>query len=231
MADGRLTRARQYRPMMRPERAGGSTDTERGRGGMEPDDADVVARARTGDDEAFRILVERHSGALFRLAWRITRSEQDAEDVVQETFIKAHRALGSFESRANFGTWLHKIAANGALDVARARTRERRRRVEPGGTGDENDGPDPIESAPGHLPAPDRELMADDVRRRVRAAMGLLSERERAAFVLRHFEQRSIDEIGKTLGMRENATKQSIFRAVRKLRLALEPLVAPARRT
>ena len=82
---------------------------------MEPEDTDVVARARGGDMEAFRALVERHSRPLFRLAWRITGSEQDAEDVVQETFMKAYRNLDVFESRANFGTWLHKIAANGAV--------------------------------------------------------------------------------------------------------------------
>ena len=193
---------------------------------MVPDDAEVVARARAGDEEAFRALVERHSRALFRLAYRITGSEADAEDVVQETFMKAYRNLGSFESRAHFGTWLHRIAANGALDLARSR--QRRREWIAGNTADP-DAPDPIESLPSDGPAPDRSLLAGDVRRRVGAAMGMLSPQERAAFVLRHFEQRSIDEIGKTLGLRENATKQSIFRAVRKLRRALEPLVAPAR--
>lgn len=192
---------------------------------MEPDDVDVVARARGGDKEAFRALVERHSHALFRLAWRITGSDQDAEDVVQETFMKAYRNLDSFESRANFGTWLRKIAANGALDVARSRAR--RKETRPGGDPDLTEGPDPIESIPADAAPPDQGLMAEDVRRRIGAAMGMLSPQERSAFVLRHFEERSIDEIGITLGLGENATKQSIFRAVRKLRRALEPLAAP----
>src|SRR6476660_6177485 len=84
-------------------------------------DAAAVALARDGDSEAFRALVERHSRAVFRLAHRMTGSPQDAEDVVQETFLKAYRQLGRFESRANFGTWIHRIAVNCAIDLIRSR--------------------------------------------------------------------------------------------------------------
>src|SRR5205814_5454294 len=83
--------------------------------------AAVLARARQGDSDAFRALVERHSRSVFRLAFRMTGNEQDAEDVVQETFLKAYRQLGRFESRANFGTWLHRIAVNCSIDVIRGR--------------------------------------------------------------------------------------------------------------
>ena len=81
----------------------------------------VLARARQGDSEAFRLLVERHSRAAFRLAFRMTGNEQDAEDVVQESLIKAYRHLGRFETRADFGTWLYRIVANCAVDMIRAR--------------------------------------------------------------------------------------------------------------
>ena len=77
----------------------------------------VVERARSGDGEAFRELVERHSRPLFRLAYRMTGSESDAEDVVQETFLKAYRQLARFDGRASFGTWLHRIAANCAPTI------------------------------------------------------------------------------------------------------------------
>src|SRR2546422_9251607 len=80
-----------------------------------------LARARQGDSEAFRALVERHSRSVFRLAYRMTGNEQDAEDVVQETFLKAYRQLGRFESRANFSTWLHRIAVNCSIDLIRGR--------------------------------------------------------------------------------------------------------------
>src|SRR6185369_12140026 len=81
----------------------------------------ALARARRGDGDAFRLLVERHSRTVFRLAFRMTGNEQDAEDVVQESFFRAYRQLGRFESRANFGTWLYRIVANCSVDVMRAR--------------------------------------------------------------------------------------------------------------
>src|SRR5438128_4637938 len=83
--------------------------------------AAVLARARQGDSEAFRALVERHSRTVFRLAFRMTGNEQDAEDVVQESFLRAYRQLGRFESRANFGTWLYRIVANCSVDLMRAK--------------------------------------------------------------------------------------------------------------
>src|SRR3981081_4420428 len=83
--------------------------------------ATVVARARQGDSEAFRVLVERHSRSAFRLAFRMTGNEQDAEDVVQDSLLKAYRHLGRFETRADFGTWLYRIVANCAVDVIRSR--------------------------------------------------------------------------------------------------------------
>src|ERR1700722_7874820 len=90
---------------------------------MEMTDASFVARARSGDADAFRVLVERHSRALFRVAFRMTGNQQDAEDVVQESFLRAFKQLGKFDERASFGTWLYRIAANCSLDLVRARKR------------------------------------------------------------------------------------------------------------
>src|ERR1700730_18499464 len=81
----------------------------------------VLARARQGDSEAFRALVEKHSRSVFRLAYRMTGNEQDAEDVVQESFLRAYRQLGRFESRASFAPWLSRHAANCSGDLMRAR--------------------------------------------------------------------------------------------------------------
>src|SRR5882724_5274812 len=83
--------------------------------------AAVLVRARQGDSDAFRALVERHSQQAFRLAFRLTGNEQDAEDVVQECFLRAYRQLGRFEARADFGSWLYRIAANCAVDMMRTR--------------------------------------------------------------------------------------------------------------
>src|SRR6266566_4562747 len=84
---------------------------------MEMDDAAAVARVRSGDKDTFRLLVERHSQTIFRLAFRMMENEQDAEEVVQETFLRAYRALDGFESRANFGTWIYRIALNRCYDL------------------------------------------------------------------------------------------------------------------
>lgn len=183
-------------------------------------DAAAVALARDGDSEAFRALVERHSRAVYRLAHRMTGSPSDAEDVVQETFLRAYRQLGRFESRANFGTWLHRIAVNCSIDLIRARPHRE----------STHDTTDLEEFAGGETsqagrPSPERLMLSSEVQERIQGAIGMLSHMERAAFVLRHFEGHSIEEISRLLGLKTNATKHSIFRAVRKMRVALEPFV------
>src|ERR1035438_10696062 len=95
---------------------------------MEEQDCDAVVLARSGDSDAFRVLVERHSRNVFRLAFRITGNEQDAEDVVQETFLRAYRQLARYESRSSFATWIFRIASNYALDLIRSRKRHQEHR-------------------------------------------------------------------------------------------------------
>jgi RNA polymerase sigma-70 factor (ECF subfamily) len=187
---------------------------------MPQTDAATVALARDGDSEAFRALVERHSRAVYRLAHRMTGSAQDAEDVVQETFLKAYRQLGRFESRANFSTWLHRIAVNCSIDLIRSRPH--REAGHDGADLDQLGGDERVHAAPA---SPERLMLSTEVQDRVMSAMSSLSAMERAAFALRHFEGQSIDEISQSLGLKANATKHSIFRAVKKMRIALEPLV------
>ena len=191
---------------------------------MECNDIGLVTRARTGDTDAFRVLVERHSRPLFRLAYRMTGNQQDAEDVVQDSFLRAHKQLARFDERASFGTWLYRIAVNCSLDLVRAR----KRRNELAAPADpEMD--DPLLALPSHDPAPDRIAMSGEVRDRVAEAMTELSAAERTAFVLRHFEGMCIDDVSRVLGCQPGAAKHSVFRAVQKLRRALEPLVSAAR--
>ena len=191
---------------------------------MPQTDAATVALARDGDSEAFRALVERHGRAVYRLAYRMTGSAQDAEDVVQETFLKAYKQLSRFESRANFGTWLHRIAVNCSIDLIRSRPHRETGHddgdLEQFGAGGE--------SSDATGTSPERLMMSTEVQQRIADAMANLSRMERAAFILRHFEGRSIDEISQSLGLKTNAAKHSIFRAVRKMRIALEPFVADA---
>ncbi len=192
---------------------------------MEQTDATFVARARTGDSDAFRVLVERHSRALFRLAFRMTGNQQDAEDVVQESFLRAYKQLGKFDERATFGTWLYRIAANCSLDLVRARKR-RSEHVAPAA---EDGAEEIVLQLPTHDPTPERMAMSGEVRERVLEAMQELSANERTAFVLRHFEGMCIEEVSRVLECQPGAAKHSVFRAVQKLRRSLEPLVSAAR--
>src|SRR6202165_5990421 len=94
-------------------------------------DAIAVERTLAGDRDAYRVLVERHSRNVFRLAYRMTGNQHDAEEVVQEAFLRAYQKLGQFASRANFGTWVYRIAANYAIDRMRQRQKEEARRQTP----------------------------------------------------------------------------------------------------
>jgi RNA polymerase sigma-70 factor (ECF subfamily) len=179
--------------------------------------AAVLARARQGDSEAFQALVEGHSRSVFRLAYRMTGNEQDAEDVVQESFLRAYRQLGRFESRANFGTWLYRIVANCSVDLMRSK-RARHDQMR----GDSLD--EAMELPATCNPGPERMAQSAEIERRVQAALADLSPLERAAFRLRHYEGRSIEEISATLDLGTSAAKHSVFRAVKKLRVALAPL-------
>ena len=191
---------------------------------MEVDAGGLIERAQSGDSDAFRLLVEQHSRVVFRLAFRITGNEQDAEDVVQETFLRAYKRLSDYEARASFSTWLYRIASNYALDLIRSRRRHHDKREY--ATGEDRD---ILQTIPEASPGPDRVVYGSQVKDHVNAALNELSAQERTAFVLRHFEGLSIEEIGRTLGTGTNATKHSIFRAVQKLRRCLEPVVGTAR--
>jgi RNA polymerase sigma-70 factor, ECF subfamily len=188
---------------------------------MEMTDLASVSRARGGDADAFRDLVERHSRAIFRVAYRMTGNEHDADDVVQETFLRAYRQIDKFEERANFGTWVHRIAVNCSLDLLRSRVRHDKHQIK---INDDEDSEMTREFA-SNDPQPDRLLLSAEMKQHVLTALERLSGNERTAFMLRHFEGMPVEEIGKTLGIQVNAAKHTIFRAVRKLRESLEPMV------
>jgi RNA polymerase sigma-70 factor (ECF subfamily) len=186
---------------------------------MEVTDAAAVALARAGDCDAFRLLVERHSRKLFRLAYRLTGNESDAEDVVQETFLRAYRNLNQFDERAIFTSWLYRIATNHSLDLLRLR--KTRPVVSLSGGNAEEDIPARLAS---ESPGPERVALSSELQQRITEAMDGLTPHERTAFTLRHFEGHTIEEIGSVLKLGANATKQVVFRAVQKMRRALEPV-------
>lgn len=187
---------------------------------MHEADRAAIQAVTAGDPHAFRGLVDRHSRYVHRVAHRLTGNASDAEDVVQETFLKAFRQLGRFEARADFRTWIHRIAVNCAIDFIRAR-----RHRETGQDPADLERLVPAEGMASHGTTPDRQYLSAEIGAKVNVGLGGLTALERAAFMLRHVEGRSIDEIGSALGLKTEAAKHSVFRAVRKMRVVLEPLL------
>ncbi len=188
-------------------------------------DAVAVERTLAGDRDAYRVLVERHSHSVFRLAYRMTGNRHDAEEVVQEAFLRGYQKLGQFASRANFGTWVYRIAANYAIDRMRQRQKEDARRETPrveDGDGMDND---PVNRVQDEAPTPERLTQSLELRKQMEQALAALSEAERTAFVKRHWEGCGIEEIAGVLKSSSSAAKNTVFRAVQKLRHALQPFV------
>lgn len=186
---------------------------------MEIAELEAVRRARRGEAEAFREIVEAYAQPLWRAAFRILGDQAAAEDAVQEAFLRAWRALDRFDERAELSTWLYRIATNAAIDLRR----ERKRR-------DTLAGPLPEDfngQVTAKTTAADQERTAlwRDLVDQAREAIAVLPEAERTAILLRHFEGCSIAEIAQALGTGENAAKQAVFRAVHKLRAVLAPLM------
>ena len=188
-------------------------------------DAIAVERTLSGDRDAYRLLVERHSANLFRLAYRMTGNRHDAEEVVQEAFLRAYQKLGQFASRSNFGTWVYRIAANYAIDRVRQQRREEARKEKP--ARDDSDGKeiDPVNFVRDKKPLPERLTLNAELGKKMEEALQALTPSERTAFVMRHWEGCAIEEIAGVLKSNSGATKNTVFRAVQKLRRALEPFV------
>lgn len=184
---------------------------------MSESQAHWIKAARRGDQHAFRRLVEAHARPMHRVCQRLLGDASSAEDALQDAFLAAWRGLEKFDGRSAFASWLHRIAVNAALMQLRKRSPE----VSLDAPDDEeashwpmlpDSHEDPFEHASGH-----------QFGQRLQGALDALSCAERSAFVLRHFEQYAMEEIAETLGSNVNACKQSVFRAVRKLRGALTP--------
>lgn len=168
------------------------------------DDRDLVARARKGDPEAFRGLVERYQGRALRLAQRVLRDEDRARDAVQEAFLKVYRTLRRFEGRSSFYTWFYRLVLNVCLDM--------RRRDRPERQVEWTDGEALESQVQGSLSAslagsakptetPDAALLRSELRERVGAAIGELPDGPRETLLLREVDGLSYAEIAEVLGI------------------------------
>ena len=188
-------------------------------------DAMAVERTLAGDRDAYRVLVERHSRTVYRMANRMMGNAHDAEDVVQESFLRAYQKLKQFGGNANFGTWVYRIAANYAIDRIRQRNTDEARRERPSKPGEDSLEVDPLSQVRDTSPSPERLAGSSQLAERMKVALAELSPAERTAIVMRHWDGCGIEEIAVVLNSNSNATKNTVFRAVQKLRRALTPFL------
>ena len=187
------------------------------------DEATLIRAAQAGDRAAFDRLVRAHDQGVLRLAFNMLRSQEDARDIYQETFLRAYRNLEQFRFDCGFRTWIYRIATNLCLD----QLRKRNVRKEESMFVTTNDGTvDRLEIVPEERVDgdPQRRLWSSQIRKRVRNALADLTPRERVVFELRHYEGLRLKNIGEILGASEEAAKNCLFRATQKMRAALGDL-------
>jgi len=178
--------------------------------GIEPSDLELVRRGRTGDDSALGMLAKRHHAAAYRVALSLVGRDDLAQDVVQDAFLKAFRALVGFRADASFRTWLLTITANEAKGALRRAGRRRETALDDAVpvTSDE---PDPAEAA----------VVADEASR-ARSMLERLPEKQRLSVTLRIEEGLSFREIGEVIGSSEGAARVNYFHGIRRLRELME---------
>jgi RNA polymerase sigma-70 factor (ECF subfamily) len=173
-----------------------------------------MARLAAGDREALAPLMERHQQRVYRIALSYLRDPDDAKDAVQETFVKAFLNASRWDGSSDAGPWLSRIAVNHAIDRYR-RAKRRRATYTPMEEGDHD------ERLAAEDPSPERTVMSRDLRERIGAALRGLPEKQRAVFVLRHYDDMSLEDIAETLGLRLGTVKSSLHRAILGLRARL----------
>jgi len=185
------------------------------------DDTLLIREAQRGNRAAFEELVRQYDQPVLRLALNLTRSEQDAQDIFQEAFLKAYRNLGSFRFECSFYTWVYRIVTNLCLDHLRKKqVRKEEAPVAVDKQGVEYDLLD--RQADERAGAnPERDLMRRELGHKIGRALERLTPRERMVFELKHYQGLKLRTIGEMLNTTEDTAKNTLFRATQKLRAAL----------
>lgn len=182
------------------------------------EDGELIRDAQKGCRSAFETLVRRYDHAILRLALRLTGSDQDAQDIYQEAFLKAYRNIGRFRSESSFYTWMHRIVTNLCMD--RLRSKHFIRETAPVSVGPDGRISDLFEHVADshHASDPECQVFRKELARHIRIALKKLTARERLVFQLRHYEALKLRTIGEMLNTSEETAKNTLFRATHKLR-------------
>ncbi len=178
----------------------------------------LIDSARQGDTRAFRELVERSKINVYRLAYDMTGDRHDAEDLSQEVFIRAYRALQNFRGEAKWSTWLYRITMNVCMDHQRAS----KRRMVPYNDSDGDEHSSGGIASAGML-SPERAAESGLLQGHIERALSSLTQQERTVFVLRHYHDLPLKQIAETMQIAEGTVKSYLFRAIRRLKKELAP--------
>lgn len=189
-----------------------------------PTDDELLARARRHDDDAIRLLTRRYNQRLFRIARGILRNDAEAEDVVQETYVRAFTRLDLFRGEAAFGTWLVRIAMNNAL----GRVRARRRTVDFSAADEAAITPHILRFPDAsRVQDPETAVAHDEIRRLLERSIDALPDGFRLVFIAREVEGLSVEDTASLLGLRPETVKTRVFRARARLRRDLARRLGP----
>ncbi len=185
------------------------------------DDTVLVREAQLGNRAAFEELVRHYDQAVLRLAYHLTGSEHEAQDVYQEAFLKAYKSVGNFRFECSFYTWIYRIVSNLCMDHLRKRTvRKEEAPVAVDSKGESYDLLDQVPDARAGA-NPERDLMSRELGSRIEVALSKLTPRERMVFELKHYHGLKLRTVGEILNTTEETAKNTLFRATQKLRGAL----------
>jgi RNA polymerase sigma-70 factor (ECF subfamily) len=187
---------------------------------VKEDDQILIKQALAGKEIAYKLLLDRHKDAIFRLIVKIVHNQEEARDLVQETFMKAFGALSSYKSQYRFTTWLYKIAANNCIDFLRKKRLNSLSLDQPLET---KDGEVTIELADWTY-NPEADLASKQKSLSIDVAINSLPHKYREVIVFRHKQDKSYEEIAQVLGIPVGTVKARIFRARELLKKKLKSL-------
>jgi RNA polymerase sigma-70 factor, ECF subfamily len=185
-----------------------------------PSDRELIDQTLGGDGAAYGQLVERYQKRIYRVVFAILRDEGESDIVTQDAFVLAYTHLSSFEGRANFDTWVTRIAINRSRDSLR-----RRKFVSLFRQDEEGESERLIEPVDAR-PDPEREIMATQLRSAIEDAVRKLSAQQKIIFRMRHYEDYSLEEIAGLLNLRAGTVRAHLFRAIHKIRIELADWVS-----
>jgi RNA polymerase sigma-70 factor (ECF subfamily) len=198
-----VTAERLLSPLVAPA---ASVRLERRAVGLSEADREAIEACQRGDKEAFDGLMERYHRDVYRLCFRFAGNHEDANDLTQETFIKAYRALPRFRGDSAFPTWVYRIAVNTCLNFKASRRPE---------------GELLEETLPDERPGMDQALLRRDEAKRVRAAIQKLPEKQRATLILKTYHDLTHEEVARAMGATVGTTKANFFHALGNLKRIL----------